>query len=58
MNSSNWGISVLEYSSKFMELSHFASTFIADEKLKINHFEGGLNPNIKQEDVRASIYFL
>ena len=39
---------MLEYASKFMELSHFASAFVADEKLKMNHFEAGLNPNIKE----------
>ena len=41
-------MSVLEYASKFIELSHFAPTFLVDEKLKMNHFEVGLNPNIKE----------
>jgi len=41
-------ISVLEYASKFMELSRFTLAFVADEKLKMNHFEAGLNPNIKE----------
>ena len=30
------GMSVLEYASKFMELSCFAPVFIADERLKMN----------------------
>jgi len=29
-------MSVLEYASKFMELSHFAPAFVADEILKMN----------------------
>jgi len=41
-------MSVLEYASKFMELSQFAPAFIADEKLKMNWFEAGLNPTIKE----------
>jgi len=40
-------MSVLEYTSKFMELSRLALAFVADEKLKMNHFEAGPNPNIK-----------
>jgi len=40
-------MSVLQYALKFMELSYFASTFVADEKIKMNWFEVGLNPNIK-----------
>jgi len=35
-------MSVLEYASKFMELSRF------DERLKMNRFEAGLNPTIKE----------
>jgi len=42
------GISVLEYASRFMEFSHFASTFVVDKKLKMNHFEVELNPNITE----------
>jgi len=34
-------MSVLEYASKFIELSRFALAFIADERLKINQFEAG-----------------
>jgi len=41
-------ISVLEYASKFMELLRFAPAFIADERLKMNRFEAGLNPTIKE----------
>ena len=40
-------MSIFEYASKFMELSCFASTFVADEKLKMNCFEVRLNPNTK-----------
>jgi len=39
---------VLEYASKFMELTRFAPTFIADERPKMNHFETGLKPDIKE----------
>ena len=39
---------VLEYASKFMELLRFALAFIADERLKMNWFEAGLNPTIKE----------
>jgi len=42
------GMSVLEYASKFMELPRFAPAFVADETLKKNRFEAGLNPNIKE----------
>jgi len=41
-------MSVVEYGSKFMELSHFAPDFVADERLKMNRFELGLNPSIKK----------
>ena len=41
-------MSVLEYASKFMELSRFAPAFVADERLKMNWFEVGLNPTIKE----------
>jgi len=33
-------MTVLEYASKFMELSRFALTCVADEKLKMNRFKG------------------
>ena len=41
-------MSVLEFASKFMELSRFTPTFVADERLKMNRFEAGLNPIIKE----------
>ena len=41
-------MSVLEYASKFMELSRFAPAFVADERLKMNRFEAGLNPTTKE----------
>ena len=37
-----------EYASKFMELSRFPSAFVADERLKMNGFKVGLNPDIKK----------
>ena len=42
-------MSVLEYDSKFMELSRFAPAFVANERLKMNRFEAGLNPIIKEK---------
>jgi len=42
-------MSILEYASKFMELSRFAPTFVADERFKMNRFEAGLNPTIKEK---------
>ena len=42
-------MSVLEYASKFMELSHFAPTYLVDEKLRTNCFEVGLNPSLKEQ---------
>jgi len=41
-------MSMLEYASKFMELSHSAPAFIADERLKMNWFEASLSPTIKE----------
>jgi len=41
-------MSVLEFASKFMELSRFTPTFVADERLKMNRFEAGLNPASKE----------
>ena len=41
-------MSLLEYASKFIELSRFTPAFVADEKLKMNRFEVGLNPNLKE----------
>jgi len=46
-------MSVLEYASKFMELSRFAQAFVAEERLKMNWFEARLNPTIKE---RMSIH--
>jgi len=40
---------VLEYASKFMKLSCFAPTYVADEKLKMNRFKAKLNPGIKEK---------
>ena len=40
-------MSVLEYASKFMELSRFAPACVADERLKMNRIKAGLNPTIK-----------
>ena len=40
---------MLEYASKFMELSRSAPAFVPDEKLKMNRFEVELNPNIKEK---------
>jgi len=41
------GMSVLEYASKFIELSHFALAFAANKALKMNRFRAGLNPDIQ-----------
>ena len=41
-------MSILEYASKFMELSCFAPAFVAVERLKMNRIEAGLNPTIKE----------
>jgi len=35
-------MSVLEYGSKFLEFSRYAPAFVADERLKMNHFSAGL----------------
>ena len=40
-------MSVLEYAFKFMELTRYAPALVANEKLKMNSFEAGLHPNIK-----------
>ena len=45
---SQGGMSMLEYASKFMELSRFVPTFVADERLKMNRFEVELNRDIKE----------
>jgi len=52
-------MSVLEYASKFMKLSRFASVFVADERLKMNHFKAGLNPDIKERmSVRQYTFYV
>ena len=38
-------MSMLEY---VIELSHFVPTFVVNQKLKMNYFEAGLNPNLKE----------
>ena len=48
MQRHQWGMSVLEYTPKSMELSSLAPTFMADERLKMNCFEAGLNLGIKE----------
>ena len=35
-------ISVVQYASKFIELSHFAPTYVGNETLKMNQFESSL----------------
>jgi len=39
---------VLKYASKFMKLSQFSPAFISDKRLKMNRFNAGLNPTIKE----------
>ena len=41
-------MSVLEYASKFKELSHFGLTLVVDERLKMNRFEVGIKPTITE----------
>jgi len=41
-------MSVLEYASKFMELSRFSPAFVADKRQKMNRFKAGLNPTFKE----------
>ena len=41
-------MSMFEHASKFMKLTCFVHAFAANEKLKMNHFEARLNPNIKE----------
>ena len=40
-------IIMLEYASKFMELSQFTLVFVAYEKMKMNYCEVELNPNFR-----------
>jgi len=47
----------MEYASKFMELSRFALAFVTNERLKMNCFEAGLKPCIK-ERMSVPIYFV
>jgi len=42
-------MSVLEYAFKFMELSLFGPTYVADEKLKINLSKTALTLNVKKK---------
>ena len=42
-------MTVLEYAFKFIEISRFYPAYVADEKLKMNRFEVGLNPGIKEK---------
>ena len=51
-------MSVLEYVSKFIELSRFALAFIADERLKMNRLKAGLNPDIKGRMSVLSVHLL
>ena len=40
-------MSVLQYASKFMELSYFAPAYVANKTLKMNQFKSGLNHKLK-----------
>ena len=40
---------MLEYTSKFIECSHFALTYMTNEKLRMNPFEAKLNPSLKEQ---------
>jgi len=51
-------MSVLEYASKFIELSRFAPAFVADERLKMSRLKGGLNPDIKGSMLVLSVHLL
>jgi len=42
-------MSMLEYASKFMDLSRFAPGYVVDEKLRMNLFKAGLNPSLKEQ---------
>jgi hypothetical protein len=37
-----------QYSSRFIELARFGQNLILDEESKVEHFENGLNPHIKE----------
>jgi len=50
-------MSALKYAYKFIKPSQCAPTYVADERLKMNCFEAGLNTSLK-EDVSAIIYLL
>ena len=41
-------MSVLDYAIKFMELSWFVPAYVANERLKMNQFEAGHKPTIKE----------
>ena len=50
---------MLEYTFKFMRLSHLAPTFVDDKKPKMNCFEVGLNSNIKERIfMRQYIFYM
>ena len=49
---------MLEYASKFIEVFHFSLAFRVNERLKMNCFVAKLNPDIKGEDVGASVRLL
>jgi len=40
---------ILEYASKFIEFSYFTPGYVGDEKLRMNRFEAGLNPRLKEK---------
>ena len=42
---------MLEYASKFMELSHFSPTYVTDERLKMNRFGAGFSLGLKEKMV-------
>ena len=42
-------LSVMEYASRFTELSRFASEFVATDRMKILRFEEGLAPYIRNQ---------
>jgi len=45
-------ISVVEYPTKFNELSHFTPNQVATEEMRIDHFEQGLRGEVKQIKAR------
>ena len=49
---------MLEYASKFIEISRFVLAFVADEWLKMNSFKVELNPDIKGRMSVLSVHLL